>query len=153
MDKLTPNESKIVRVLQQLDTPICSKDLAELSEVHPNSIGRYLKKLRENKYIDSEVKQIHNRRFTMIFIAEKGKTVKLDTFKVVKESKPKSKPKAKAKVIDSKNVQKIALKQEIKTELRTMILNLVVRKVDYERFKFNTTAEYKNKMIELIEAL
>lgn len=153
MDKLTPNERKVVKVLQGLDAELCSKDLAELSEVHPNSIGRYLKKLSEKGLIETFSKQIHNRRFNMITISEKGKTIEIDETPVVKESKPKAKSKSKSKIIDSKTVQKTAVKDELKSELRTMILNLVVRKIDYTRFKFNNPAEYRNRMMRIIEVL
>jgi len=153
MDKLSLNEKKILDVLQRLDNEICSADLADLAEVHRNSIGRYIKKLTEKELIKSYRKQLHNRGFNMITISKKGTNVKIDEIQRNTVDKTVDKTDGPADKKTEKTPGRISKKSEIKAELRTMILNLVVRKIDYVKYQFKSSAEYRNKLCELIDLL
>ena len=153
MDKLTPNENKIIAALKAINIEVCSKDLAKLADINEKSIGRYIKKLTAKGYVEQYIKQIHNKRFRMIKISTSGKNIEISETPVKKESKPKAKKDSKTDTIDLETIEKIALKTEIKSQLRIMILNLVVRKTDFKPMNFKSAAEYRNEMMELIELL
>ena len=153
MDKLTPNENKIIAALQKIDIEVCSKDLAKLSDIHPNSVGRYVKKLTEKGLIEQYFKQIHNKRFRMIKISETGRNHEIIITPVKMSNKKLTKTQTIDETINIVEIKKNLYRDDIKNELRLMILNLVVRKIDYRPMHFNSSAEYRNKMMELIELL
>ena len=89
----------------------------------------------------------------MISITENGKNLDITLVKVEKKVKSKDDSKPQEQTLNIVEVKRNLYKADMKNELRTMILNLVVRKVDYQRFEFNTAAEYRCKIMELIEMM
>ena len=79
---LKPNEMKIMKELQAINMPICSKDLASMTGIHPQSIGRYIKSLKDLELVKTQIRQIHNKRFNMILLRKKGKETKYLEIKI-----------------------------------------------------------------------
>lgn len=96
---LKPNEIKIMTELKAINMEVCSKDLASMTNIHPQSIGRYIKALKEMKLVKTHIKQLHNKRFNMIALTKEGKKTEYAIPK--KPKKPKIAAKKTKEIINS----------------------------------------------------